>query len=270
MTETVIHPTAVVHPKCELAEGVHVGPFAVIEEGVRIGAGCRIGPHVVIAGQTVLGSRNSIHAGCVIGDAPQDLKYQGAATPLSIGDGNTFREHATVHRSNQPDDPTVIGSNNFFMAHSHVGHNSRIGNRIIMANGSMLGGHVIVEDAAFISGNCAVHQFVRIGTLSIMQGGSRLSKDLPPYCALFGVNRLCGLNTVGLRRAGIGPEDRRELKDIYRRLFRGGMNLRNALEELGGTVKSTEARHLVEFVASSKRGVCVDTGRSGRDSDPAE
>ena len=262
MTGIVVHPTAVVHAKAELSNGVQVGPFAVIEERVRIGADCTIGPHVVILGQTQMGAGNRFHAGCVIGDAPQDLKYQGTATALSIGDGNIFREHSTVHRSNHPDDPTVIGSNNFFMAHSHVGHNSRLGDRIILANGALLGGHVVVEDAAFISGNCAIHQFSRVGTLSIMQGGARLSKDLPPYCALFGVNRLCGLNTVGLRRAGIGAEQRRELKNLYRQLLRGGVNLRLALQELAQEAKGTEARHLLEFIASSKRGVCVDSGRA--------
>ena len=270
MTGAIVHPTAVVHPNCELAVGVRVSPCAVIDEHVRVGPGCRIGPHVYLTGHTQIGAGNQFHAGCVVGDAPQDLKYDGAATHLLIGEANIFREHCTVHRSNHPGDPTVIGSNNYFMAHSHVGHNSQLGNNIILANGALLGGHVLVEDGAFISGNCAIHQFARVGTLSIMQGGSRLSKDLPPYCTLFGVNRLCGLNTVGLRRAGVAAEQRTELRNLYRRLFRSGVNLRVVLEELRDTVRSAESRHLLEFIASSKRGVCVESSRAPGDDENAE
>jgi acyl-ACP--UDP-N-acetylglucosamine O-acyltransferase len=174
----MIHPTAIVHPKAKLAPTVQVGPYAVIDEGVEIGAHCLIGPHVYLTGLTCIGAHNQFHAGCVIGDAPQDVKYDGTPTRLRIGDHNLFREHVTVHRSNTIEAETVIGSHNFLMANSHVAHNCRLGDFVIIANGALLGGHVTVQDRAFISGNCMVHQFTRIGTLALMQGGKRQQR--PP------------------------------------------------------------------------------------------
>jgi len=162
----MIHPTAVIHPKAQLDPTVTVGAYAVIDEQVRVGPQCLIGPHVHLTGATSIGSRNQFHTGCVIGDAPQDLKYKGEPTRLRIGDGNIFREHVTVHRSNKLAEDTVLGSDNYLMAHSHVGHNSVLGDSIILVNGALLGGHVTVGDRAIISGNCLVHQFVRVGTLA--------------------------------------------------------------------------------------------------------
>jgi UDP-N-acetylglucosamine acyltransferase len=169
---------------------------------VEIGAQCVLGPHVYLTGLTRIGARNRFHAGCVIGDAPQDLKYAGEPTRLRIGDDNVFREHVTVHRSNKIGEETIIGSHNFLMAHCHVAHNCHVGEHVILANGALLGGHVTVDDRAFISGNCAVHQFVRIGMLALTQGGTVVTQDLPPYTIAHNVNELCGLNAVGLRRAG--------------------------------------------------------------------
>ena len=168
----MIHKTAVIHPKAKLDATVQVGPYAVIDENVELGANCVVGPHVYLTGVTKIGSHNKFHAGCVIGDAPQDLKYKNEPTRLRIGDDNVFREHVTVHRSTSVDGETIIGSHNFLMANCHVGHNSQLGDHIIIANGALLGGHVTVQDRAFISGNCLVHQFTRIGTLTMMQGGS--------------------------------------------------------------------------------------------------
>ena len=200
----MIHPTAIIHPKAELHETASIGPYAVIEAGVTVGAGCEIGPHVHLTGETTLGKNNRLHTGAVIGDAPQDLKYNDEPTRLRIGEDNVIREHVTLHRSNSPDEDTVIGSHNFFMAHSHVGHNAVVGDHNIFANGALVGGHAVISDRVFLSGNCAVHQFVRIGTLAMMQGNAAVSQDLPPFTMVFGVNKLCGLNIVGLRRAGIG------------------------------------------------------------------
>jgi UDP-N-acetylglucosamine acyltransferase len=197
-----------------------VGPYAVIDEGVEVGAGCIIGPQVYLTGVTIIGAHNRFYAGCVIGEGPQDLKYNGEATRLRIGDGNVFREHVTVHRSNNAAEETVIGTQNYLMANSHVAHNCHLGDGIILANGALLGGHVTVDDRAFISGNCVVHQFVHVGTLALMQGGSAISKDLPPYTVARGDNGICGLNTVGLRRAEVPAADRLELKQLYRALFR--------------------------------------------------
>jgi UDP-N-acetylglucosamine acyltransferase len=188
----MIHPTAVIHPKAQLDATVEVGPYAVIDEAVALGPHCRVGPHVYLTGCATIGAHNLFYAGCVIGEAPQDMKYKGDPTGLRIGDHNVFREHVTVHRSSKLAEDTVIGSHNFFMAHSHVGHNVHLGHHVIMANGVLLGGHVTVADRAFLSGNCLVHQFVRVGTLALMQGGSAVSKDLPPFTVARGDNGICG------------------------------------------------------------------------------
>jgi UDP-N-acetylglucosamine acyltransferase len=257
---SVIHPTAIIHPKAKLDSTVRVGPYAVIDEGVELGAHCVVGPHVYLTGLTTIGAHNSFHAGCVIGDAPQDLKYKDEPTRLRIGDHNVFREHATIHRSTKTDGETVIGSHNFFMANAHIGHNSHLGDHIIIANGVLLGGHVTVQDRAFLSGNCLVHQFTRVGTLALMQGGSAISKDLAPFTIARGDNGICGLNVIGLRRAGFTAEQRLELKRIYHMLFRSGENLSAAIEEAQKTFTSPTAKVLLDFVAEAKRGVCRDAG----------
>jgi UDP-N-acetylglucosamine acyltransferase len=255
---SLIHPTAIIHPDAQVEPGVTIGPYAVIDGGVRLGPGCWIGPHVHLTGRTTIGSDNRFHAGCVIGEAPQDLKYKGDPTRLVIGDGNVFREHVTVHRSNTASEDTTVGSNNFFMAHSHAGHNAKIGNQTIIANGALLGGHVEVGDRAFISGNCLVHQFVRIGTLALMQGGSAVSQDLPPYTVARGDNTICGLNIVGLRRAGFTSEQRLELKRLYHALFRRRGSLDAALEAADAEFRSEWSRVLIDFVAAAKRGICAN------------
>jgi len=256
----MIHPTAIIHPKAKLDASVEVGPCAVIDEGVELGAQCVVGPHVYLTGLTTIGAHNRFHAGCVIGDAPQDLKYDGTPTRLRIGDHNVFREHVTVHRSTRPNAETLIGSRNFLMQHSHVAHNCVIGNDVILAGGALLAGHAVVQDHAFISGNCLVHQFCRVGTLAMMQGGSAISQDLPPFTVAQRGNEICGLNVIGLRRAGFTAEQRLELKRIYHLLFRSGKNLRVAIEEAQQKFTSPAAKVLLDFVAGAKRGVCRDAG----------
>jgi UDP-N-acetylglucosamine acyltransferase len=264
----VIHPTAIVHPNAKVDSSVVVGPYAVVDAEVEIGAGCILGPHVYVTGHTRIGSGNKFYAGCVIGEAPQDLKYQGARTGLTIGNDNVFREHVTVHRSTKESEATMLGSHNFLMANCHVAHNCNVGSLVIIANGALLGGHVAVHDRAFISGNCLVHQFVRVGTLALMQGGSAISKDLPPYTVARGDNGICGLNTVGLRRAGVTAAERLELKQLYHTLFRGGLNLRAALTAARQKFTSGPARTMLEFLAASKRGVCADvSGGPATDAD---
>jgi UDP-N-acetylglucosamine acyltransferase len=258
----MIHSTAVVHPVARIDPTAEIGPYAVIDGDVTLGAGCRIGPGAYLTGLTVVGQGNVFHAGCVIGDAPQDLKYHGEPTRLRIGDNNVFREHVTVHRSNKLTEDTVIGSHNLLMAGSHVGHNSVIGNHVVLANGALLGGHVTVADRVFISGTCMLHQFVRVGTLALMQGGSGISKDLPPFCVARGNNRIAGLNVVGLRRAGFTAPQRLALKQAYHRIFRSGLRMNEAIararEEFG---TDAAVATLLDFVAESKRGVCADTGK---------
>ncbi len=254
----MIHPTAIIHPRAQIGAGVRIGPFAVIEEHVTVGPECEIGPYVHLTGHTTIGGGNRFHAGCVIGDAPQDLKYGGEPTRVVIGERNVFREQVTVNRSNKAAEETSIGSDCYLMGNSHVGHNVHLGDGIILANGALLGGHVVVQDRAFISGNCLVHQFVRIGTLALMQGGSAVSKDLPPYSIARGHNRICGLNTVGLRRAGLRSEQRMQLKRLYHLLFRSGLRMTTALETARAEFVSEEARVMIEFVAASSRGVCAE------------
>jgi UDP-N-acetylglucosamine acyltransferase len=253
----MIHPTAVIHPGAYVPSSVTVGPFAVIDDGVILGADCVVGPHVHLTGHTTIGAGNRFHAGCVIGGEPQDLKYKGEPTRVRIGDRNVFRECATVNRSATMEGDTVIGSDGFFMANTHVGHNSVVGNHVIMANGSMLAGHVTVEDRVFISGLAGVHQFCRVGSLALMQGGSILTMDLPPFCILKQVNELAGLNVVGLRRAGVTAAERLEVKRIYRLLFRSGKRFSLAVQQAQAIAQSAAARTLAEFAAiPTKRGLC--------------
>jgi UDP-N-acetylglucosamine acyltransferase len=266
----VIHPTAIIHPKAKLDPSVRVGPYAVIEAGVELGPGCVVGPHVYLTGHTKIGTQNRFFAGAVIGEAPQDLKYKDEPTGLVIGDGNVFREYVTVHRSAKIEEATRIGSHCFLMAHCHVAHNCEVGHHVILANGALLGGHVSLADRAFISGNCLVHQFVRVGTLALMQGGSAISKDLPPYTVARGDNHICGLNTVGLRRAGLTPAERLELKQLYHALFRSKTGFRAALAGAEGRFTSKPAKVMLEFLAGSKRGVCADSSRGERGGEPLE
>ena len=264
----MIHPSAIISPGAQLDSSVEVGPFSVIDGEVSLGAGCRLGPHVYLTGRTTIGPHNCFHANCVIGGAPQDVKYKDEPTTLRIGAHNLFREGVTVHRSAKPGEDTVVGSHNFLMVNSHVAHNVRLGDHVIVVNGALLAGHVEVGDHAFISGNCLVHQFVRVGTLALMQGGAVLSQDLPPYMIAHGVNNISGLNTVGLRRAGLGPPERLELRRLYHKLFLSGQNLTQAVAEARKEFTSSSATHLLDFIAASKRGVCRHRGLAYGEDDP--
>lgn len=266
----MIHPTAIIHPKAQVHPTCEIGPYAVIDGHVTLGEGCVVGPHVYLTGVTTIGGGNRFHAGAVIGDAPQDLKYKDEPTGVRIGDNNVFREHVTLHRSAKLGEETVIGSHCLLMANSHIGHNSRMGDHVIVANGALFGGHVTVGDRVFISGNCLLHQFVRVGTMALMQGGSGISKDLPPYTIARGGNHVCGLNVVGMRRAGVSAGDRLELKKLYHALFLSGENLRHAAATARERFKSPIAQAFLEFVQSSRRGICTHYGRSGQGTSAAE
>ncbi len=263
----MIHPTASIHPSAKLGANVRVGAYAVIDADVELGAECVVGPQVYLTGVTKIGSGNKFHAGCVIGDAPQDLKYKDEPTRVEIGDNNVFREHVTVHRSNKMSEATVIGSNNLLMASAHVAHNCVVGNHVILANGALLGGHATVQDRAFISGNALVHQFTRIGTLAIMQGGSAVSKDLPPFTIARGDNKICGLNVIGMRRAGFSAAERLELKKIYHVIFRSGKLFRAAIADAEKNFTTNGAKIMLDFIAAAKRGVCADIGANGYSSE---
>ena len=265
-----IHPTAIIDPGAELHPSVEVGPYAVIGGGVILGEGCRVGVHVHLTGQLNAGARNVFDTGCVIGGAPQDLRFKEAPTRVRIGDGNVFREHVTVHRSNRLEEDTVIGSGNLLMAHSHIGHNSVIGNQVIIANAALIAGHVTLHDRAFISGSCMLHQFVTVGTLALMQGGSGISKDLPPFCISRGNNGISGLNVIGLRRAGFDAATRLELRRLYHAVLRSGQRHQAALESAWPLVESDAGRIFLEFIRVSRRGVVPDRGRLSRPPESAE
>jgi len=260
----MIHPTAIIHPRAHVDPSVDVGPYVVIEEEVEVGPGCRVGAYVHVSGLTRIGADNVFHPGAVIGNIPQDLKYRGAPSRTRIGDRNSFREHVTVNRATDETEDTVIGSDNLLMAGAHVAHNTEVGNRCIIANGALLGGHVVIEDRAVISGSCLVHQFVRVGTSAMMQGGSGISKDLPPFTMARGDNGICGLNVVGLRRAGVGGEDRLELQRLYRFLFRGRLALTAAVEKARPKFRGVLSARLLDFIVASKRGIPADVGRGSR------
>jgi UDP-N-acetylglucosamine acyltransferase len=264
----MIHPTAIISPKAELDSTVEVGPYAIIEEHVRIGPRTKIGPQAYITGWTDIGPDNVIHMGAVIGEAPQDIGYDGSETYLKIGAKNIFREHAVIHRGATKDDRTTrIGNGCYFMFNSHAGHNCQIGNSVVVASGTLLAGHAIVEDRANISGNCLIHQFVRLGTLCMMRGGSRVSKDVPPYCITNHTNDVSGLNIIGLRRAGVSLATRTAIKQAFRTLYLGGLNVSDALIQLRRMPESPELKHFIEFIAASKRGICAYSGQAAEDAE---
>ncbi len=254
-----IHPTAVVDPRADIHPAAELGPYVVIDGPARIGAGTCLFPHAVVLGHTELGEDNQLHSGSVLGDAPQDLSYRGAESYLRIGDRNVFREGVQVHRGTAPGSATVIGNDNFLMANSHVAHNCRLGNRVIMTNNSVVGGYVEIGDRAVLSASCAVHQFVRIGPVAIMRGLSATSRDVPPFSIIDWQHTVRGLNVVGLRRAGFEESRIRALKNAFQILFRKRRNLGVAVKELEENLVDPfgDVGFLLEFIRSSRRGVCA-------------
>jgi len=253
-----IHPTAVVHPKAHIADDVEIGPYSVVGEHVTIGAGTKIASHVQIEGWTTIGERNQIFSFSSVGAPPQDIGYRNEETYLIIGDDNVIRESATVHRATTKEDrKTVIGNRNFLMAYSHVAHDCKLGDNIIMANSVALGGHIEIGDHAILGGIVAVHQFARIGTYAIIGGQSAVTLDIPPYVSAAG-NRaqLYGLNLVGLKRKGFTDQTIAILKKAYKTIFRSGHTIDEAIRKaLDEFPESSEVNILVEFIRSSKRGI---------------
>jgi UDP-N-acetylglucosamine acyltransferase len=250
-----IHPLAIVSPQAQLGIDVAIGPFAVIEADVVISDRCRIASHAVIKDGTQLGADNEVCEAAVLGGHPQHIKKPTDLGRLIIGDGNTFREHVTVHRAMKPDSATQIGNQCMIMASGHVGHDCRLGNNIVVANGVMLGGHVVVEDRAFVSGNVGVHQFCRIGQLAIVGGMARVIQDVPPYVMVDGqTGCVVGLNLVGLRRAGFTTDQVAELKRAYRVIYRRGLKWREVLEALKNEFVSGPAAAFLPFLSAGTRG----------------
>lgn len=253
----LVHPTAVIHAEAEI-EDAEIGPYTVIGAGVRIGAGAEIGSHSVIQGPTTIGRDCKIFSFASIGEIPQDLKFHGEFSELIIGDNNVFREFVTIHRGTEGGGrKTEIGSGNYFMAYSHVAHDCRIGDSVIMANASTLAGHVAVADHSVVGAFSGVHQFCRIGKHGFIGGYSVITKDVLPYSKTVGNRARCyGINTVGLQRKGFTPETLATIKHAYRLLFQAKLNTTQALEAIEKEVPQIpEIQHLVEFIKTSKRGI---------------
>lgn len=255
----MIHPTAIVHPQAQLAADVEIGPYAIIGEHVKIGRGTKIGAHAVIDGWTEIGEENQIFHLTSVGGVPQDLKYRGETTWLRIGNRNIIREFATLQPGTVTGDgETTIGDNNLFMAYCHVAHDCHVGNRVIMANGATLAGHVVVEDFSILGGLCAVHQYTRVGESAMLAGGSMVGQDVPPYTIASGDRaELKGLNLVGLKRRGFSAENIAGIKKAYKLLVRSGLRLEEAVARIRAEIPLTpEINHFLEFVEKSKRGIC--------------
>ncbi len=248
---------AAVSRRARLGHNVTIGPYCVVEDDVAIGDGCILGPHVVLLSGTTLGPRCRVHAGAVIGDRAQDFHTSGEASRVEIGAGTTIREHVTIHRASRGGAATRIGRDCLLMAGSHVGHDAVLGDEVTLVNHVLVGGHAQIGDRAVLGGAALVHQFVRIGRLAMMSGGSAVQMDVPPFCMTRSVsaNAVMSLNVVGLRRAGVSPDERRRLQNAFRTLYRSGLNTKEALTALDQDA-SPLVRELVEFVRGTSRGIC--------------
>jgi len=254
----VIHSTAIISTGATVGEGTSIGPYSVIGAGVRIGNHNRVGPHVVIDGDTIIGDSNQIYQFASIGAAPQDLKYEGEASVLRIGNRNIIREYATLQPGTAAGDgKTIVGDGNLLMACSHVAHDCRLGDHVRLTNAATLAGHIEIGDGAILSGLCAVHQFVRIGKLAFVSGGAMVTQDVPPFCIVQGDRaRLVALNLVGLQRAGIAETEIAGLRRAFRILFRGTAILAERVAAAAEQIPKSElVKELLEFVTSSTRGV---------------
>lgn len=254
-----IHPTAVIHEQAILGANCRVGPYAIIGANVSLGAGCQVGAHAVLEGPLKMGNNNRIGPHALLGQPPQDLSYQGEPTQLIIGDDNEFREFTTVHRaSTKEDGVTRIGRGGLFMAFSHIAHDDQIGDQVIISNGTQLAGHVHIADRAFISGLCAIHQFVHIGRLAMVAGGSMVDRDVAPFTMVAGDRaKLRGLNARGLQRAGLSGPARRQLRAAYQQIFRAGLRLEEALNRVraDSEFNTPEVKELLDFIQTRNRGI---------------
>ncbi|MBD2580542.1 acyl-ACP--UDP-N-acetylglucosamine O-acyltransferase [Oscillatoria sp. FACHB-1406] len=253
-----IHPTAVVEPGAKLGKEITVGPFAYIQDDVEIGDRCVIGPHVSLLRYTRLGENCRVHSGATLGDLPQDVAFKDEESYVRIGDNCTIREGVTIHRGTKAGTLTEVGRDCLLMAYSHLAHNVKVGNKVIISNGALLAGYAEVGDRVFISGNCLVHQFTRIGRLAMLSGGTAIQKDVPPFCITRSMcsNTVMGLNVVGLRRAGYTSEERLYLKRALRALYRSDITVSQAVNRIEAEFSSALVGELCEFVKDSKRGIC--------------
>ena len=254
-----IHPTAIISPDAHLEEGVEIGPYSIIGSDVKIGKNTLIGPHTVIDDYTHIGESNNIFQFCSIGAPPQDLKFGGEKTRVIIGNFNTIREFVTIHRSTTADiGTTIIGDHNLLMAYTHVAHNCKLDNNIIMSNAATLAGHIHIENYAIISGLTGIHQFCRIGEHCMIGGASAVVKDVPPYVIAQGNHaKLFGLNLIGLKRRNFSEKTIKAISEAYRIIFRSKLLLEDAIKKAEAEVENLpEVNHFIKFIKESERGVC--------------
>lgn len=251
------HPTAVIHPRAQIGSNCQIGPYCVIGEHVVLGSNCQLHSHVVIDGETTLGEGNEVFPFASIGLKTQDLKWEGGTTRTQIGAHNTFRESVTIHSATSEGAVTEVGSHNHLLAYSHIAHDVRLGNHVIMSNAATLGGHVIVEDYAVIGGLVGVHQFCRIGKMSIIGGCSKVVQDVPPFMMADGnPAQTRTINKVGLERHGVSEETHAALKYAYKILFREGLTISNALDRIEAELPPVpDLQHLIQFIRASERGI---------------
>lgn len=257
-----IHKTAHIHPDAVIADDVEIGPNTIIDANVTIGSGVVIGANVVIEGKVTINDKVKIFTGTIIGSPPQDLKYRGEETSVVIGKGTVIREYVTINRGTSTRGETRVGEQCLLMAYVHIGHDCVVGNEVVLANNATLAGHVELEDKAIIGGITPIHQFVRVGTMAIIGGGSRVPKDVPPYCKAAGSPmKMFGLNTVGLQRNNFSPTVREALKHAYKIMFRSNLNTTQALAHLEKerlTDMCDEVKHFISFIKESERGICKE------------
>lgn len=252
----MIHPTAIVHPQAQIGADCDIGPYCIIGEHVELGPACRLHSHVVIDGHTRLGRENEIFPFASIGLRTQDLKWKGGLTRTEIGDHNTIRECVTVHSATSDGEATVIGSHNSILASSHIAHNVKMGNRVIVSMAA-LAGHVVVEDSALVGGLSAIHQFCRIGTMALIGGCAKIVQDVPPYMIVDGnPAETRTINKIGLERNGVSEAAQAALRQAYKIFFRDGLTVPNALARIESELPPLpEIQHLVQFVRASERGI---------------
>jgi UDP-N-acetylglucosamine acyltransferase len=261
-----IHPTAVVSPHAELGANVRIGPFCVVEPGVVLGDGCHLVGRVTVKSGTVLGPDNLVLEGAVLGGMPQHVHMPEHPGVVEIGAGNTIRENVTVHRALAAGHATRIGDRCLLMVNTHVAHDCTLGDGVILTNNTMLGGHVSIDDRAYLSGSVAVHQFCRVGRLAMVGGLARVRQDVPPFVTIDGGSTMVvGLNKVGLRRAGFTSSDVLQLKSAYRVIYRSGLPWDEMLDVLRRQFPSGPASEFLPFFQNNKRGAIVRLVRDDDD-----
>jgi UDP-N-acetylglucosamine acyltransferase len=253
-----IHATALVDPGAQLGDGVKIGPFALVGPEVELGENCEVGPHAILEGRVTVGAGTKIGAGAHLGGSPQDFGFEpGTRSEVRIGANNVIREYVTIHRGTKDGTATVVGDHNYLMVGSHLAHNVQLGHHCILANNVLLAGYVQFADRIVVGGGTVFHQFMKVGRLAMVRGGTAWSKDIPPYVVGRRINELGGINVVGLRRAGFSTQARQEIQRAYALVFRGTHNVTQALAEAQKQEWGEEAGEFFSFIAEpTKLGLC--------------